>query len=223
MITPFLAANRKRIQSRMGFTLVEMLVVVVISSLILGAVMTVFLFLTKSGINAQHYRDMDSEARRSLEFLSRDMKMADSIQWTGTSPTTTKLRLSVPTGWDISANTSVNSYIYYRLVPVPSNSPLRKKLGPQFLGRVVTSTSAADPDSDGTPDEEQYQPLQTYVSSLEFRRFERGDTYIEAANDLETKQVKLELLAERKTVLVVRATQYVMSARFVLRNKVVAL
>lgn len=177
---------------------------ILISSLILGGVMTIFLFLTRSGINAQHYRDMDSEARRALEFLSRDMKMADSIRWTGTSATTTKVRLTIPT-WDIGTNALSSKDVYYRLVPVPANSSLRARLGPQFLGRFETSLGGADPDSDGIPDEEQYQPLQTYVSSLEFRRFERGDTYVEAANDLETKQVKLELLAERKTVLVTRA------------------
>jgi hypothetical protein len=112
--------------------------------------------------------------------------------------------------------------VYYRLVPVPANSPQRTRLGAQFLGRFETTSGGTDPDTDGTPDEEQYQALQTHVASLEFRRFERGDTYIQAANDLETKQVKRELNAERKSVLVARATLYLISARFVLRNKVVA-
>lgn len=212
--------------SKRGFTLVEMLVVVVLSSLVLAGVMAIFLFLTKSQIRSQHYRDMDTEARRALEYLARDMRMASDIQWTGTAATTTKVRLTVPTGWDSSTNSVVNSWVYYRLVPVPSsNASLRRKLGTQFLGRVVTTVGATDPDSDSTADEDQYEPLQGYIATggLEFRRFERGDSYIEASNDWETKQVKLEMKAERSSMLVSQATQYVISARFVLRNKVVAL
>lgn len=206
-----------------GFTLVEILVVVVLSSLILAAVMSIFLFLTRAGINAQQYRDMDSEARRTLELLSRDMRMADSIKWDGSAATTTKVRLSIPK-WNSTSNRLEPGYVYYRLVPVPTNSPLRTRLGERFLGRFETATVSVDPDTDGVADEEQYEPLQTHIATngLEFRRFERGDTYTEASNELETKQVKLELRAERKWAVVARTTQYLISARFVLRNKVVA-
>ena len=43
----------------------------------------------------------------------------------------------------------------------------------------------------------------------------------QATNEIDTKQINVQMTAERKTQQVVKSTNVVLSARYVLRNKVV--
>ncbi len=77
-----------------GFTLVEVLVAVTISVFVLGGVLAANLQIMRGGVRLSHYVEMDSQVRRALEFLSRDLKAATAITWNGSSDLTLTLPVS---------------------------------------------------------------------------------------------------------------------------------
>lgn len=78
--------------SRRGFTLVEILVVVLLSSLILGGVMSSYIAVLKSSMRLWHYEKMEREANRGLEYFARDVRSAKAINWSSS----TSITLTVP-------------------------------------------------------------------------------------------------------------------------------
>lgn len=97
---------------RRGFTLVEIMVVVVLSGLILGGVMTSYIAVLKGSLRLWNYEKMEREANRGLEYFARDVRMANAIHWTdSTSITLTVPQVSGGTnrtvvyGWNSSAKT----------------------------------------------------------------------------------------------------------------------
>ncbi|MCF7761883.1 MAG: prepilin-type N-terminal cleavage/methylation domain-containing protein, partial [Cephaloticoccus sp.] len=84
--------SRSRAPSR-GFTLVELLVVVVLSGIVLTGVMTTNLQLMRSGVRITQYAEMSTQIRRGFEQLGTDLRNAQSITWNGPSDIT----MTVPT------------------------------------------------------------------------------------------------------------------------------
>ena len=80
MTTTTPSPTRSRAAAR-GVTLVEVMIGATISSFILAAVMSTFLFLGRSGANIQNYNDMESQARTALELFAEDTRQASSINW----------------------------------------------------------------------------------------------------------------------------------------------
>ena len=68
---------RKR--RRRGFTLAEILVALGLSGLVLGAILTSFIFLTRTGLRVELYNDMERQARSALELFARDTREASAI------------------------------------------------------------------------------------------------------------------------------------------------
>lgn len=66
---------------RRGFTLTELLVAVGLSALVLGAILTTFVFLTRTGLRVEFYNDMEHQARTALELFARDTRSASAITW----------------------------------------------------------------------------------------------------------------------------------------------
>lgn len=78
--------------SRRAFTLVEIMVVVAISAMILGGVMSSYIAILKSSMRLWNYEKMEREANRGLEYFARDVRGAKAIVWGSTSSIT----LTVP-------------------------------------------------------------------------------------------------------------------------------
>lgn len=200
--------------SRSGFTLVELIVTMLVLSLISGAVFSAFLFFNKSGINIGHYTDMDRQARSALERFGVDVRMAAAINWTSS----TQIQLVVPL--NETGGTYTVTYRYF------DNS-----FGTPALRRTFSRQVTASSDTTIMPIDATFQRLLTDVVSFTFRRYRVGSptaatasspTIPQAINNLETKQINIDLTTERKTAVVARATNVVLSGRYVLRNKVVA-
>lgn len=179
-----------------GFTLVELLVAAGLSGFILAGILTTFAMLGRSGYNAANYSMMEAEARRALETFSAEARLASNITWNG--PNSITLTVVEGSGTYLvtyaydTATSGATSRCFYRLRG-PANS---------------TATRLV---------------LVRHVSDFAFRRYKvvNGVDYT-AANDLETKQIQITLRSVRTGATTVAATNAVLSARVVLRNKVVS-
>lgn len=184
-----------RARPRRAFTLVELLVATGLSGFILTAILTTFAMLGRSGYNAANYSVMEAEARRALETFSEEARLASNITWTSANSIT----LTVVT----ASGTTLVTYAY---------DPATTGNTAQCFYRLAGAASSAS----------SRLILVRGVSDFAFRRYKvvNGADF-SAANDLETKQIQITLRSVRTGATTVAATNAVLSARVVLRNKVV--
>jgi prepilin-type N-terminal cleavage/methylation domain-containing protein len=178
---------------RRGFTLMEVLIAATISVFVLAGVLSSFLMMGRSGYNASNYCVMETEARRALETFSQEARMASNIAWTSaTSVTFTVVD---------SSTTYKVTYAYDSGTSGATAKTFYRKLG------EAGSSSART-------------VLVRGVTEFAFQRYKIvGGVGSSATNDLETKQIQLTLRSVRTGVTTVAATNAVLSARVVLRNK----
>jgi prepilin-type N-terminal cleavage/methylation domain-containing protein len=184
---PEVSAPRRRGQR--GFTLVEVMISAAIGSAILAAVLSTFLFLTRSGANLRNYSDMESQARKALEVFAEDVRQASSISWTSNTCCTVKV------------NTIPITYCYSS-----SDGTFTRTVGTAVTSLITGITSG----------------------SFSFKAYNVAGTEMPlatsanlAAATLSTKQLQISLEATRNTQTVTSATNLVLSARYILRNKIV--
>jgi hypothetical protein len=171
-----------------GFSLAEVLIGATLSTIVLAAVLTAFLFLGRSGANLRNYNDMEAQARKSLEIFAEDTRQASSVSWTSADSVTLV----------VNATSIVYSYA--------SGSFTRKtSSGTTTLVTGITDFGFSAYDINGS----QVLSKTTDLSTSAAR------TVVNNA----TKQVQLSLSASRTTKTVAAATNLVLSARYVLRNK----
>lgn len=183
-ITTQKASRHSRHRRKRGFTLPELLITLVISSIILAAVFSSYIFLAKSCISILDYSDMDTEARESLEIFSREVRQAQDIS----GFTVNGCTLTVPM---IGSSYTVQ-YTY-----VPADRTFYRAYGTT-----------------------QEKALISGIDAFSLQRFNLK--HLTAANDLETKQLQLDVRSERSGNPKFRATNNVLSARFIMRNKQVS-
>jgi prepilin-type N-terminal cleavage/methylation domain-containing protein len=177
-----------------GFTLVEVMIATTISSFVLLGVITTFLMIGRNGYNAANYSIMESEARRALEQFSEEARMANAIVWTDSNTIT----LTVA-----GSSTYTVTYAYDS-----STSGATAQCFYRMLGAVGSGNSKLI--------------LVHNVTDFSFRRYKVINAVdYTASNDLETKQIQITLRAVRTGVTTVATTNAVLSARVVLRNKLV--
>jgi type II secretory pathway pseudopilin PulG len=181
-----------RSRGLLGFTLVEVMVSAGLAGFLLLAVMTGFLFIGRTGANMQNYVEMEAQARRAIERFAEDVRMAQEVTWN--SPTS--LTLTVPT---TSGSTTTYAYAY------------------------DASTGAFNRTADGAT-----TSLITGIASGSFvftaykintSSINLTDSSTLAAASALTKQIQISLRTIRSTRTVTDATNAVISARFILRNK----
>lgn len=186
-------ARRNR---RRGYTLVEVLISATLMAFVLTGILSTFLMLGRTGFNAGSYCIMEAEARRALETFSEEARLASNIVWNSSSSIT------------LTVVTSSTSYqVTYTYDPSTSGATAQS-----FYRVLGTASSTATP-----------LVLVRNVTDFAFRRYKVvNGTDFAAANDLETKQIQITLRSIRTGVTAVAATNAVLSARVVLRNKVVS-
>jgi prepilin-type N-terminal cleavage/methylation domain-containing protein len=183
-------------RTRRGFTLVEVIIASTISALALVGTLSAFLYLGKAGFHSSNYSQMEAESRRALEIFAEEARMANGITWNSNRSVT----LQVPTG--SSAN--------YLVTFAWDNGTSGATAGCFY--RTLGDAAATNP----------RMILVRGVEALEFRRFkleQPGVADNTASNNLETKQLQLTLRAFRRGMTVAEASNSVLSARFILRNK----
>lgn len=175
-----------------AFTLVEVLIAAALSAILLAAIMTSFLMIGRSGTNLVNYSDMEGQARSSLERFAQDVRQASNIVWTSN----TQVRLTFNGLPDIT----------YALGG-PDDSQFLRTVHASATQTTVLISGVAP----GT-----FQ-LSGYTVNGNFLPVATAAQ--RAAADRDTKQLQLQLNSFRKSVTVARASNSVLSARFILRNK----
>lgn len=175
-----------------GFTLVELMVSAALTTFILAAVISSFLFLGRTGANMQNYVDMESQARRAIETFAADVRMAKSATWNSAK----SLTLTVVN----SSGTSVTRTYAYN----------------STTGRFTRTDDATSATS----------TLLTGITSFTFTAYKINTDTIDLSDSATlvsasslTKQVQISVRCIRSTRTVTDATNSVISARFILRNK----
>jgi prepilin-type N-terminal cleavage/methylation domain-containing protein len=187
------STSRTNRAGRRGFTLVEMVVSTGLSGFIMTGILSSFVLVGQNSYNAANYSVMEAESRRALASFTEEARMADNITWTSGSSVT----LSV-------VNSTSNYLVTYAYDSATSGTTSRT-----FYRKLGGASSTSTP-----------QILVRNVSDFAFRRYKVvNGTDFSAANDLETKQIQITLRTVRTGATTVNATNAVLSARVVLRNK----
>ena len=189
MIITTLSRKLNRRSSVRGFTMVEVMIGATLSVFILAGVLSTFLFLGRSGANLRNYNDMEAQARKSLELFAEDTRQASAVSWSSGTSVT------------LTVNSNFITYSF------ASGSFTRILITP--TATIVKST------------------LLTGITAFSFLAYDINGTAISdfstaalrtTANN-STKQIQISLSAARSTRTVTTATNIVLSARYVLRNK----
>ena len=190
LISPGVKAGPRR---RHGFSLVELMISSGLASMVMTGVLSSFVLMGKNGYNSANYSVMETESRRALQIFTQEARMADNITWGSANSVT----LSVV---NATGNYLV-SYVYDGTTRGGTAQTFYRQLGAPGSGTPV-------------------QILVRGVSEFTFRRYKvvNGSDFT-ATNDLETKQVQITLRTVRTGATTVNATNAVLSARVVLRNK----
>jgi hypothetical protein len=179
-----------------------------LATIILAAVLSTFLMLGRTGANIQNYTELEDEARKTLETFSREARLAVSV---AAGYSSTSVTLSIP---DTSSNRTSIAYTVTYAFDTANKKFTRT--GPpvdQPTGTVTTQTMINN-----------VQQI-SGVNPFNYYRFVTGGGYQNgftsntAGNVTEIKQIEINFVALRSSVTVASATNKVLSARFILRNK----
>jgi hypothetical protein len=107
LVQPASPGGRRRAA---GFTLVELLVGMSLSLLVMGAVLSSYVFLGRNftrslGIISKNQPTLESQGRRALAYFSQDVRMASGISGT---PSASSLTLTLPASY----STTTVTYTY---------------------------------------------------------------------------------------------------------------
>lgn len=207
---------------RRGFTLVEVLISSGLAAFILTGVLTCFLFLGRSGANIQNYNDMEGQARRGLEQFAQDIRQASSITWNGPSDLTLVVdskyiryyySTTAPTGSVLRGN------FLYRTAPsstapsIPASPPMSTLV---ISGITAPVARTSDTDTTCTP---LFRAYDINGSQLKYVEYASPSATDLTNGGKATKQLQISLEAARVSTTAARATNLVLSARYILRNK----
>lgn len=195
--------NRQKRGSRSGFTLAEVLITITISGFILTSAYAAIISLAKGTESLVNYTEMNNHSRRALELFGRDARSTSDVHdWTSSKCTIRRKLWNGSSYSDrfITYEFHTNAGTLTRSIYTVANDAPGTLLGTEILLYDVedlffTYYRLHDPEI------ADYDPL--------------------ARSLLEVKHVQLEALLERK-VLTTKNTNYIISARFMMRNKHVA-
>lgn len=171
-----------------------------LAGFIMTGIMTTFLFLGRSGANVQNYSDMEAQARRALELFAQDVRQASSISWQAEGTRTETINgVSTLLKWE-----------HARSVRLVVDS------------QTVTYTFAANTNTfyrtSGTT-----TALVSGITMFSFTAYKINGALLPLADltaaNRSTKQLQISLEAERSSRTAATATNLVLSARYILRNK----
>ena len=161
-----------------------------LSTLILAAVISSFLYIGRSSISLRNYVEMESQARSAMETFAQDVRMSSAVNWTDANT----LVLTI----ERSGATSQATYTYDTTARTFSRASggARKVLISDVRSFAFNAYSID-------------------TSPVSLASLSTGSAAANAA----TKQIQLSVDIERKRTTLALSTNKVISARFVLRNK----
>jgi hypothetical protein len=171
-----------------AFTIVEVMIGASLGSFILLGIISMFLFIGRSGANVANYADMESQARIGLEYFAQDTRQASDMVWNSA------------TNVSLTVNGATISYSYDS-----ANGEFSRTAGGTsrvIINDISTFTLRAYMITGATVDTSD-------LSTAAKRTTASGVT----------KQLQIYLKAARNSSTVATATNTVLSARYILRNK----
>lgn len=206
-------------RSRRGFTLVELLIGTTLSGFTMVGVLSTFLLMGRMGANIQNYTEIEAKARASLEQFSREVHMAYAV----TSYSGIGVTLSMP---DTTSNrVPVSGTPYYTVrYEFDTGTSSLVRTGPPI--NDPTGTSSATTLITGVqqlPGSSSFLKYYRYVNPTAYTNvgegYFTGFTTNTATSTAEIKQIEVSFLLQRQSQTVATASNKVLSARFILRNK----
>jgi prepilin-type N-terminal cleavage/methylation domain-containing protein len=199
-----------------GFTLVEVMIGATISSFLLVGVLSTFLLVGRTSANIVNYSDIEAKARKSLEHFSREARLAYDVP----SYSATSVTLSIPDATAAPKGTGAGAYTVTYTFDAANGQLIRT--GPPIntptgTSETVTLLTGIEQIS-GTP-------FISYYRYVRPTSYPVGQGYIDgfstntATNSREIKQIEVSFLLRKSSITVAAATNKVLSARFILRNK----
>ena len=188
-----LRPSRRR-GGRSAFTLTEVIVAASLSAFILAGVLSTFLLLGRTGLNASAYAEMNSRLRIALERFNHDVRLASDVRWQDKR----RLVLVLPSG-----SAGAGAEVTYAFEPASD---------PDAPGRFVRQSAGAASET----------LVGAVAPDFEFRRYRLpspSGAEAPASNDLETRQLEIRLRALRPGARAPSASPLARSARCSLRNK----
>jgi Tfp pilus assembly protein PilW len=208
------STRRTKHSDRRAFTLVEVLIGATLSTFVLAGVISTFLFMGRTGANINNYTEAEAHARLALEQFSREVHQAYSVE-TGYSATSVTLGMPDTTTNRIPANTTANGAYLVTYAFDSVNKTLTRAINGGTAEILITGVEQI-PSTD-------FISYYKYVNASTVP--EPGKGYQDAVtNNLATlpreiRQIEFSFLIKRRSVTVATASNKVISARFILRNK----
>jgi type II secretory pathway component PulJ len=187
-------STRPRHRARAGFTLVEVMIAGSLGTMVLAGVLSTVLILGRSGQRLYFYNGMENESRRTLEEFAQDVRMSsDSVYNSAASVT-----LTVPDNYAANGNQVTYAFGSATLNSVTYNNC--------FYRRPGNASSTVAPTI-----------LVQNVTDCVFTRYDvLGNA---TSSDAATKRIELSLRVSNTRSTLVAATDNIVSATYLLRNK----
>ncbi len=83
IITVRFSKSRESAVSNQGFTLAELLITMGLMGLIMTAILSSYIFITKSSMSMGNYAEMNEQARMAVEIFARDIRMTSDVLYVG--------------------------------------------------------------------------------------------------------------------------------------------
>jgi prepilin-type N-terminal cleavage/methylation domain-containing protein len=187
-----MTTSTTRLERRRAFTLVEVMIGATLGSIVLAGVMSTFLMLSRSGMNAANYTTMDTQCRRALEEFAQDVRMASDVTWNSTGSVT----LTVPENY-----TSTSNKVTYTWDNTSGSASYR------CFYRVPGDASATSPKT----------IFVRNVTTFTFYRYDRLNAA--TTSNASTKRLQISMKVSTTSNTAVTVTDQMVSASFILRNK----
>ena len=189
-----------------AFSLVELIVGSAISGFVLVGVLTSFLMLGRVSTSIQQYTEIETKARKALELMSRDIRLAYFVN----SASATSVELWLP---DTTSTRDVHSYtVVYTYDSTNKKITRSEKVEPSGTAVVQDLVTGVLPI--------------TGTNIFNYYRYNTAAGYVDGFNSAnvasttaEIKQLTVDFILARSKTTVAQATNKILSARFILRNK----
>lgn len=175
-----------------GFSLTELIIGSSISTMVLAGVLSAYLMLARSGLNASNYSIAEAEVRRAIETFGEDVRMANGIEWT--SDTSVTLVLPTPNAYDA--------------LPSPHTNRVTYAFGSGLFYKQPGASSST----------ETRTVLVRNLSSFSFYRYNRLNGT--ATSNTDTKLLRFTMNVQQTRATAVTTNTNLVLGTYLLRNKV---
>jgi Tfp pilus assembly protein PilW len=184
---------RFKARRRAAFTLIEVIVAATVSLIVIAGVLSANLQVIRGGVRIGQYVEMETQIRRALDFLGRDLRAASAIKWNNASDITLTIPAANGTTAQVTYAWTAASESFFRVAGASSATVVGRL---ELIRGIPAGAGGA--------------------AGVTFARYDRDG--VAATTDAATKSIQITLTARRSATTAVDTTEAV-SATFALRSK----